>query len=328
MTTNATQAASKNNYGAVCGIYFLACLGLGGNIPIDATITLEFLPQNRRFLVSLLSMWQPVGVVVASAIAYGTTARYRCDITLPACSAVVSGAPCCSVSSNMGWRYEVIVIGTVTLAIFFLRILAFKFYESPKFLISKGRYQDAIDVLHKIAAYNKTTPPTLTVQDFEAIDTELGLQTAHAGGASHAKSVIIGAIESLSHLKALFSNKLETFIFVLLAIAYMVRMSVHGNGTGADISPRETTGVSTWPDPSCQSFCCTTTFPVVKALYPRLMRNIFTSTFPESLELLSHFSPFNCHFSEGNGPWCFLLPCKVFQWRCIHRSRQLLGTWG
>ena len=55
--------------------------GLGGNvrpaqlrvltaqIPIDAAIALEFLPKNRRFLLTLLSLWQPVGVVVCTIIA-------------------------------------------------------------------------------------------------------------------------------------------------------------------------------------------------------------------------------------------------------------------
>ncbi|OAA38790.1 Major facilitator superfamily domain, general substrate transporter [Cordyceps fumosorosea ARSEF 2679] len=70
-------AAVKFNYGAICGIYFLACIGLGGNIPINATIALEFMPPSKRHLVSLLSIFQPIGVVIASVIAYGTAAKFR-----------------------------------------------------------------------------------------------------------------------------------------------------------------------------------------------------------------------------------------------------------
>ncbi|KAJ4287679.1 hypothetical protein N0V90_012382 [Kalmusia sp. IMI 367209] len=163
-------AAPKYNYEAVCGIYFLASLGLGGNIPIDATIALEFLPQSRRSLVSLLSMWQPIGVVAASGIAYGTAAKWRCDVDLPSCKAVGEGEACCTVSSNMGWRYEVIVLGCMTLLVFFLRFFVFKFHESPKFLLSRGREAEAIEVLHKIAAFNRAPPPTLTLDMFAAID--------------------------------------------------------------------------------------------------------------------------------------------------------------
>ncbi len=210
-------AAPKYNYSAICGIYFLASVGLGGNIPIDATIALEFLPQNRRFLVFLLSMWQPVGVVVASAVAYGTTAKWRCDTTLPACNAVSNGAACCSVSSNMGWRYTVIVLGCMTLFIFVLRYFIFRFHESPKFLVSKGKEAEAIEVLHKIAKFNRAAPPTLTVEQFQAIDAEAGPIVPQAT----TKNVLTNFFNSLKHLKGLFLSKLQCFIFILLTIAYM-----------------------------------------------------------------------------------------------------------
>lgn len=216
------QAACKYNYGAICGIYFLACIGLGGNIPIDATIALEFLPQNRRYLVSLLSMWQPIGVVAASAIAYGTAAKYRCDVNLPACNAVGSGEACCTVSSNMGWRYEVIVIGCLTLAVFFARYFVFTFYESPKFLLGKGREQDAIDVLHKIAKFNGATEPTLVVEDFREVERHMGVEFTTPSAGANAKSVVLNTFKRLGFLRGLFLKKLQCFTFILLALAYMV----------------------------------------------------------------------------------------------------------
>jgi MFS family permease len=80
------QAAVQNKYPEICAVYFLSSIGLGGNIPIDSAIALEFLPQNRRFFVALLGIWQPIVVVVASAIAFGTAAKYRCVVELPACN--------------------------------------------------------------------------------------------------------------------------------------------------------------------------------------------------------------------------------------------------
>lgn len=218
-------AAPKYNYPAICAIYFLASLGLGGNIPIDATIALEFIPQNRRFFVALLSMWQPIGVVVASAIAYGTAAKYRCgngDTTLLSCHAVASGTPCCTVPSNMGWRYLVIILGAVTLLIFFLRYFVFTFHESPKFLLSKGREQEAIDVLHRIAKFNRAPMPTLTVQHFIEIDqASTGYTGIEPTNRATAKHVVRNFFNSFKHLKGLFGNKLQMFIFILLALAYM-----------------------------------------------------------------------------------------------------------
>lgn len=115
-------------------------------------------------------MWQPVGVAIASAISYGTAAKWRCAPKLPSCKAVGAGEACCTVSSNMGWRYNVIVLGCMTLAVFFLRYFVFTFHESPKFLLSRGREAEAIEVLHRIAKFNKAAPPTLTLEMFAAID--------------------------------------------------------------------------------------------------------------------------------------------------------------
>jgi hypothetical protein len=94
--------------------------------------------------VALLSLWQPVGVTVASAIAFGTQANYRCDPTLDSCATPealrtpAGTTACCRTQDNMGWRYLVIIIGAMTLAVFFARYFLFDFYESPKFLLSKG----------------------------------------------------------------------------------------------------------------------------------------------------------------------------------------------
>ncbi|WRT63866.1 uncharacterized protein IL334_000791 [Kwoniella shivajii] len=218
-------AAPKYNYGAICGIYFLASIGLGGNIPIDATIALEFLPQRRRYLVALLSLWQPVGVVFASGIAYATAAKYRCATDLLSCHdpTLAPGAACCTVSSNMGWRYNSIVLGGVTLVIFFVRYFIFPFHESPKFLLARGREAEAIENLHKIAKFNRAPPPTLTVQHFAEIDQASSTYSTETTAAPNAKAanVVKRFFRNFKSLKGLFLNKLQLFIFCLLAVAYM-----------------------------------------------------------------------------------------------------------
>jgi MFS family permease len=181
------------------------------------------MPPSRRNLVSLLSIFQPIGVTIACAIAYGTAARYRCDIELPSCRAVSDGEECCSVGSNMGWRYLVIVIGAMTLFIFFARYFLFTFHESPKYLVSKGRDQDAIDVLHKIAKFNKAPAPTLTVEDFKNLDRSMGIDPDERPVVGDAKNVVMRSIKEFGYLKGLFTRKLTCFIFVLLGLTYMVR---------------------------------------------------------------------------------------------------------
>ena len=63
----------------------------------------------------------------------------------------------------MGWRYMFFTLGAITLGLFVLRFFIFPFYESPKFLLTKGSDQKAVDIVRKIAAFNKR-PCDLTVE--------------------------------------------------------------------------------------------------------------------------------------------------------------------
>lgn len=122
----------------------------------DATITLEFLPTRNRWLLGLLSMFQPLGVTICTILAYGLIPPYSCGADLPGCA---SGTiPCCNRASNLGWRYLVIALRCITLAIFFARTILFDFKESPKYLLSRGKEQEAVDVLHYIAKFKCVSP--------------------------------------------------------------------------------------------------------------------------------------------------------------------------
>lgn len=74
-----------------------------------------------------------------------------------------------------GWRYGVIIIGAITFIVFVAYYLIFTSYESPKFPISQGRDQNAIDMFHKIVYFrNKAPLPKLCLEDCRLInmDTE------------------------------------------------------------------------------------------------------------------------------------------------------------
>lgn len=156
--------------------------GVGGNIPIDTTICLEFIPQNKRFMLALLSIFQPIGVTITCAIAYGFIPRYSCtpnftvtnadgSYALQSCNIVPEGEPCCHSADNMGWRYLMFTLGAITLGIFFLRFVVFRFKESPKFLCYRGQDQKAIEVLEHVAKVNKRECG-LSLRDFENLVAE------------------------------------------------------------------------------------------------------------------------------------------------------------
>ena len=71
----------------------------------------------------------------------------------------------------MGWRYTLLCLGAICLAIFFLRFVVFRFQESPKFLIYRGRDDKAVVVLQKIAKFNGRES-SITLERFEALTNE------------------------------------------------------------------------------------------------------------------------------------------------------------
>ena len=68
-----------------------------------------------------------------------------------------TGAEVCLKEDNWGWRYLVLTLGAITFCMFLCRFLLFTFYESPKFLVSRGRQDEAVAAVQGIARKNRTT---------------------------------------------------------------------------------------------------------------------------------------------------------------------------
>jgi MFS family permease len=51
-------------------------VGAGGNLPVDGTMFLEFIPGNKQYLLTFLSIWWALGQVVASLIAVSPLRSY------------------------------------------------------------------------------------------------------------------------------------------------------------------------------------------------------------------------------------------------------------
>jgi len=133
-------------------------------------------------MLALLSIFQPIGVTICCAIAYGFIPNFSCSpdftktnpdgsLQLKSCNITAPGQPCCRKADNMGWRYLMFTLGAMTLFIFFLRFVVFNFKESPKFLVYRGKDAQAIGVLQHVAKVNKRECG-VTLQDFEALTAE------------------------------------------------------------------------------------------------------------------------------------------------------------
>ncbi|KAL0942288.1 major facilitator superfamily transporter [Colletotrichum truncatum] len=121
------------SWGWVCLLFAALGFGVGGNLPVDGALFLEFLPDASSSLLTLLSVWWPVGQLSSSLAAWYFIANWP-----PA----------------EGWRRFVLTIGLVTFLMFVVRFFAFQLFESPKFLLSKNRQAEAVAVIHGIAFRN------------------------------------------------------------------------------------------------------------------------------------------------------------------------------
>ena len=82
-----------------------------------------------------------------------------------------------------------------------LRFFLFDLVESPRYLVGKGEDEEAVAVIHKIAAYNSTTS-SLTLEHLTQMGTIVDVDDACGKGIlSKTSNFTIG------HIKALFATK-------------------------------------------------------------------------------------------------------------------------
>ncbi|KAK5996849.1 MFS siderochrome iron transporter 1 [Cladobotryum mycophilum] len=154
-------AAGSPNFAAIGVFDALWSFGVGGNLPVDSAIFLEFLPASHQYLLTILSLDWSIAQVIANLVAWPLLGNYTCP---------EKQKPCLR-KDNMGWRYFVIAMGGLTLLMFLSRFLLFKLYESPKYLMGKGRDEEAVRVVHEVARRNGKTV-NLTVEDLRACEPE------------------------------------------------------------------------------------------------------------------------------------------------------------
>ncbi|KAG8880324.1 hypothetical protein FRB97_000937 [Tulasnella sp. 331] len=150
----ATAAAGSPDSIFLCVFSAFWSVGVGGNLPVDSAIFLEFLPGTHQYLLTVLSIWWAFGQLFASLIAWAVLPNLSCPVDVTDCPK----------SQNMGWRYYVIIMGVLMIILWAIRFFVFTLYESPKYLMGRGRDAEAVEVVHKVAALNGTTS-NLTLRD-------------------------------------------------------------------------------------------------------------------------------------------------------------------
>jgi MFS family permease len=185
-------AASAPNFAAIGVFAAFWSFGVGGNLPVDSAIFLEFLPGSHQYLLTVLSIDWALAQVVATLIAWPLLGYMTCS----------QSAAVCPRSENMGWRYFLIAMGGLTLLMFLVRFVCFTIFESPKYLMGKGQDEEAVRIVHEVAKRNGKESP-LTIEHLKACEPAGYVQRATAEDAIKRKLESV----NLEHVRALFSTR-------------------------------------------------------------------------------------------------------------------------
>jgi hypothetical protein len=115
-------------------------------------------------------------------------------------------------------------MGGFMMVLWLIRFFVFKLYESPKYLMGRGRDQDAVIVVHEIARYNGVHS-SLTVGELK--DAENVGAAVSEGEGEHVEGIHAGSIvrQHLSkfdsnHVYPLFATRKLAFSTSLLIILW------------------------------------------------------------------------------------------------------------
>ncbi|KAF8349514.1 MFS general substrate transporter [Amanita rubescens] len=129
----------------LCISLFFLGSAVGGSMPTDGTLLLEHMPKEKQYLVTALSVFFSFGAILSAIVAL---------LVIPQNSCPVSSLPCNVDVQNKGWKYLLIALGLITLLMFLARIVFFRLYESPRYLVHAGRPQEAVKALQMISRFN------------------------------------------------------------------------------------------------------------------------------------------------------------------------------
>ncbi|CAG9956996.1 unnamed protein product [Clonostachys rosea f. rosea IK726] len=170
------------NFPFLCSFLAIFTFASGGNLILDPTVLLEFLPGNKQWVVTALAGWWGLGQATVCFIAWGFLTRDRLN-----CS---SEDDYCGWSNNAGWRYVMFTTGSVVFAISILRLTVY--------------YQDAA------RKYNKEC--SLTLEKLQAcgkIDLKSQDQTSLLS-------------ETIGHVKGLFVSRKMATTTILIWISWAI----------------------------------------------------------------------------------------------------------
>lgn len=171
----------------VLGLFVsLAAFGAGGNLVLDTTVFLEYLPADKQWMITTLAAWWGLAPLFPAAFAWPlfSDSRFSCDPNLP---------ETCTRANNQGWRYVWYGCGGLILLMSIARVTVIRLRETPKFLLGEGKDEEVVKGMQDMAKkYGRDCD--LTLEQLQACGT---VSSAHRSGLA----------ETWFHIKGLFVTK-------------------------------------------------------------------------------------------------------------------------
>ncbi|KAI9293229.1 MFS general substrate transporter [Neoconidiobolus thromboides FSU 785] len=146
-------ASLAPNFISLCICLLFLGFGVGGNMPVDGALFLEFIPKESQYLLTFLSVFFSFGAAFTSFLAWVILPRYSC-VNENLDNNDNSLLNCDMEKENNGWRILLFTLGMFNLFMVIARVVLFHLPESPKFLMSQNRAEEVVVVLRKIVHIN------------------------------------------------------------------------------------------------------------------------------------------------------------------------------
>ncbi|KAG4435443.1 hypothetical protein IFR05_009085 [Cadophora sp. M221] len=244
---------------------FIAFLGFGGggNLIMDTTVFIEYLPSNKQWVLTWLASWWGLGQAIAGFVAWGFLPPDKWNCSNPFDDAGLRISTC-SKAENMGWRYVMYTSGAMVFVMSVARITVIRLKETPKYLLGEGKDEQLVADFQAMAAkYNR--PCSITIEMLDACGP---INSAHGRSKFSISELTV-------HFRGLFATKtigLSTCLiwlsWTLIGLAYplfYVFLSTYLASRGADfgvLSDFETwrnyalVNISSIPGPMLAGYMC------------------------------------------------------------------------
>ncbi|KAL1699023.1 major facilitator superfamily domain-containing protein [Schizophyllum commune] len=208
-------AGGSDRFVTLASLLAVVGVGVGGNMPVDSALFLDLVPGTHQYLLTVMTVFWSLGQLFASMIAWPLIANFSCS---------TSSTITCTRANNMGWRYLLFTLGGTTLVLWAVRFFAFRMFESPRYLVGKGRDAEAVKVIHDIARFNGKEA-TLTVEELAGVrakgDEEKGGVVGEDQGERKAHEPVLTrtSVFRMEHMRGLFATPkiaLSTSLLVVL----------------------------------------------------------------------------------------------------------------